>query len=98
VLEALAAGLPAVVTDIQVFREYLTDGEGALIVPPGAPAELAAALRSVLVDRELATRLAAAGPAVARRYPWSASAEQHRAIYRRLTASPPQGPAGSSTL
>jgi glycosyltransferase-like protein len=97
VLEALAAGLPAVVTDIPVFREYLTDGEGALIVPPGAPAELAAALRSVLVDRELATRLAAAGPAVARRYPWSASAEQHRAIYRRLTASPRQGPAGSST-
>ncbi|HKA69509.1 MAG TPA: MSMEG_0565 family glycosyltransferase [Actinomycetes bacterium] len=85
VLEALAAGLPAVVTDIPVFREYLSNGEGALMVPPGAPTELAAALRAILVDRRLAARLAAAGPAVARRYPWSASAEQHRAIYRRLT-------------
>ncbi|HKE50707.1 MAG TPA: MSMEG_0565 family glycosyltransferase [Actinomycetes bacterium] len=97
VLEALAAGLPAVVTDIPVFREYLTDGEGALMVPPGAPDKLAAALRTVLIDRRLAARLAAAGPAVARRYPWSASAEQHRTIYLRLTepTRPGKAPADS---
>jgi glycosyltransferase-like protein len=84
VLEALAAGLPAVVTDIPVFCEYLTDGEGVLFVPPNDSTALAAALRTILTDRSLAERLSKAGPAVARRYPWSASAEQHRAIYQRL--------------
>jgi glycosyltransferase-like protein len=84
VLEALAAGLPAVVTDIPVFREYLTDGRGVLFVPPGDATALAAAVRTILTDRALAGRLSAAGPAVARQYPWAASAEQHRAIYQRL--------------
>ncbi len=46
---------------------------------------LAAAIRAILVDRNLAARLSASGVAVARRYPWSASAEQHRALYRSLT-------------
>jgi len=84
VLEALAAGLPTVVTDIPVFREYLTHGEGVVLVPPHDAVRLADALRAVLTDPALAARLSAAGPAVARRYPWSASAEQHRAVYRRL--------------
>jgi len=91
VLEGLAAGLPAVVTDIPVFREYLTPGAGVLMVPPSAPDELAAALRAIVTDASLAAQLSAAGPAVARRYPWSASAEQHRAIYRRLTQDAPSG-------
>ena len=91
VLEGLAAGLPAVVTDIPVFREYLTPGAGVLMVPPSAPDELAAALRAIVTDASLAAQLSAAGPAVARRYPWSASAEQHRAIYRRLTQDAPYG-------
>ena len=89
VLEALAAGLPAVVTDIPVFREYLTDGDGVLFVPPNDPTALAAAVRTILTDRSLAERLSTAGPAVARRYPWSASAEQHRAIYEQLALSRP---------
>jgi glycosyltransferase-like protein len=84
VLEALAAGLPAVVSDIPVFREYLTDGRGVLFVPPHDATALATAVRTILADRALADRLSAAGPAVARRYPWSASADQHRAIYQRL--------------
>lgn len=88
VLEALAAGLPTVVTDIPVFREYLTDGAGVLMTPPSNPAALAGALSAILTDRSLAARLSAAGPAVARRFPWSASAEQHRAVYVRLAPAP----------
>lgn len=84
VLEALAAGLPTVVTDIPVFREYLTDGEGVLLAPPSDPTALAEALSAILTDRSLAARLSAAGPAVARRFPWSESAEQHRVVYGRL--------------
>ena len=44
VLEAMAAGLPVVATDIPVFREYLTPGVDALLVPPADPAALAGAM------------------------------------------------------
>jgi glycosyltransferase involved in cell wall biosynthesis len=77
-----------VVTNIPVFREYLTDGAGVLITPPSDPAALAAALNAILTDRSLAERLSAAGPTVARRFPWSESAEQHRAVYDRLALTP----------
>jgi glycosyltransferase-like protein len=88
VLEALAAGLPTVVTDIPVFREYLTEGAGVLITPPSDPTALAASLSAILTDRSLAARLSAAGPAGARRFPWSESAEQHRVLYDRLALAP----------
>jgi glycosyltransferase-like protein len=89
VLEALAAALPTVVTDIPVFREYLTHGEGVLMTPAASPRALADALRAILTDPPLAARLSAAGPAVARRFRWSACAEQHRGVYDRLPLARP---------
>ena len=44
VLEALGAGVPAVVSDLDVFRTYLTDGDSALMAPVGDHAALADAL------------------------------------------------------
>jgi glycosyltransferase involved in cell wall biosynthesis len=60
-LEALAAGTPIVATDVRGLRELLTDGETALLVPPGSAQPLAAALRRVLDDDALAAQLGAAG-------------------------------------
>jgi glycosyltransferase involved in cell wall biosynthesis len=60
-LEALAAGTPIVATDVRGLRELLTDGETALLVPPGSARSLAAALRRVLDDDALATQLGEAG-------------------------------------
>ncbi|HEV7534511.1 MAG TPA: MSMEG_0565 family glycosyltransferase, partial [Acidimicrobiia bacterium] len=59
VLEALAAGLPVVASEIPVFAEYLRDGESALLVPPNDPAALAAALGRLAGDRALRRQLAA---------------------------------------
>jgi glycosyltransferase-like protein len=84
VLEALAAGLPVVATDIPVFREYLASGESALLVPPDDDAALADALASVLTRPDLRSRLVTAGRAVARRYDWGTSAARHIDIYRSL--------------
>jgi glycosyltransferase involved in cell wall biosynthesis len=84
VLEALAAGLPAVVSDIPVFREYLTDGEGVLIAPVNDPHALASRMREILSDPALAAQLARTGPDVAARFPWSATAAQHIAAYAEL--------------
>ncbi len=84
VLEALAAGLPVVATDIPVFREYLTDGKSALLVPPGDAGALAEAMLHVATDRDLREALAKASPAVAGRFTWEACANQHVQVYRRL--------------
>jgi glycosyltransferase-like protein len=84
VLEAMSAGLPVVASDLPVFREYLTPGQDALLVPVGDPAALAGALTSVLGEPRLASRLRAAGRAVAAGFTWEATAAAHRAIYATL--------------
>jgi glycosyltransferase-like protein len=84
VLEAMAAGLPVVATDIPVFREYLTSGVDALLVPPGDDHALAAALTTVLSDDGARRRLAIRGREVAARYSWEASARRHVEVYGSL--------------
>jgi len=84
VLEAMSAALPVVASDLPVFREYLTPGRDALLVPAGDPAALAGALASVLGDPPLAQRLRTAGLAVAARFTWQATAAEHQEIYARL--------------
>jgi glycosyltransferase-like protein len=81
VLEAMSAGLPVVASDLPVFREYLRPGQDALLVPVDDAAALAEALGTVLDDRPLAARLAAAGRAVAGRFTWAATAAEHQGIY-----------------
>jgi len=53
-LEAMACGVPPVVTDIPANREWITDGENGLLVPPGVPLSLAGAIRRILGDRAFA--------------------------------------------
>jgi glycosyltransferase involved in cell wall biosynthesis len=64
--QALACGVPLVTADTPAARELLTEGESALLVPPGDPEALAEALRRVTTDSELARRLADGGHAVYR--------------------------------
>lgn len=88
VLEAMSAGLPVVASDLPVFREYLTPGRDALLVPVDSPAALARALASVLGDPQLAERLRAAARAVAARFTWEATAAEHKRIYAALGGPP----------
>jgi glycosyltransferase-like protein len=81
VLEAMAARLPVVATDIPVFREYLTPGQDALLVPPADPGALAGAMRSLVDDGALRDRLRTAGARVASRFTWEAAASRHQALY-----------------
>lgn len=63
VLEAMACGLPVVASNVPGVAEIVPGGEadGGLTVPPGEPAPLAAALRRLIDDVELARRLGDAG-------------------------------------
>jgi glycosyltransferase-like protein len=84
VLEAMSAGLPVVTSDLPVFREFLTPGRDALMVPLDDPPALAAALASVLDDAALADRLRSAAQTTAERFSWARSAAEHQAIYASL--------------
>ena len=64
-VEAMVAGLPVVGSDVVGIRDVIRPGETGLLMPPRDPDALAAALRSLLTDDELAKRLATAGHAYA---------------------------------
>lgn len=58
-LEAFAAGLPTVATDVGGIRRAV--GDAVLLVPPGDPAAAAAALNEIASDPDLRARLIEAG-------------------------------------
>ena len=57
VLEALAAGLPVVATDVGGISDALTDGEGGFLVPPRDAAAIRDALDRVIRDARLRERM-----------------------------------------
>ncbi|MGH3754361.1 MAG: glycosyltransferase family 4 protein [Pseudonocardiaceae bacterium] len=79
VLEAMAAGVPVVCSDLPALREVA--GGLAMLVPPGDPAALAAAL-AVVNDADVDPAAAAARRAHAARYTWQACAEATVRAYR----------------
>jgi glycosyltransferase involved in cell wall biosynthesis len=63
VAEAMAAGAVPVVSRLECFTDFVADGETGLVfdhTAPDAPARLAVALKKLLMDAVLRTRLAAA--------------------------------------
>ena len=86
-VEAMAAGLPVVASDIAGFREVIRDGVEGLLVPPGHPAALADAMQRVLTEPGLAERLGAAGRERAQRYRWEVVGDDIEAVYRRVVES-----------
>lgn len=72
----LAAGLPIVAVDFPTTREVLHDGENALLVRPGDPAALAAAVKRLLGDPKLAAQLGNRARLDAADYTWERRAER----------------------
>jgi phosphatidylinositol alpha-mannosyltransferase len=86
-VEAMAAGVPVVASDIPGYREVVRDGIDGLLVRPREPSALAAALRRVLVEPELSSRLARGGRERAREFSWDVVAPRIEAIYERVVGS-----------
>jgi glycosyltransferase involved in cell wall biosynthesis len=89
-LEAMAAGVPVLASDLPVFREYLRSEENALLVDPLDEAAIAAGLLRLVQDESLRGRLAAAGPATAKAFSWVATAQAHADYYHAVLASLPE--------
>jgi len=95
-LEAMAADLPIVATDIPGYRAVARPDREALLVPPDDPGALAAAIARILDDPALAGRLREAGRARAAEHDWSAVATRMRGVYEEAIArarDPDVGPA-----
>jgi glycosyltransferase involved in cell wall biosynthesis len=87
VQEALRAGRPLVATRVGGITE-LTGEDGALLVPPGDPAALAAAVSRLLDDPQAAARLSAAARARAALLPGeSAAVDQALGLYQRVRSA-----------
>lgn len=60
-LEAMAAGVPAVASPVGGIPEVLVDGVSGFLAAPGDVATLTRLLRKLLIDRKLGARIGAAG-------------------------------------
>lgn len=96
-LEAMACALPVVATRVGGVPRYVRDGENGLLVEPGQPAALAAALARVLEDAPLRRRLVAGGlEQVQNGRSWAASARKLLALYERLLREARHQPSGAA--
>jgi phosphatidyl-myo-inositol alpha-mannosyltransferase len=83
-VEAMAAGVPVVASDIAGYREVVRDGVDGLLVPPNDPIALSAAIRRILSEPELAASLKEAGRSRAEAYSWQAIAPRLEDVYDRV--------------
>ncbi len=82
-LEAMAAGLPVVATDVGGARDVLGDNQRGLLVPPHDAAALESAIGKLIDAPNIAARLAAAGrEQVNANYSVAALAHQLAGLYR----------------
>ena len=86
IMEAHAAMVPVVATDIDGIRALVKPGETGLLVSPGDPDALAAAINHVLNSPELARKLALAGrKLIEERFSAARMARQYETLYLSLS-------------
>jgi glycosyltransferase involved in cell wall biosynthesis len=85
ILEAMAAGLPIVVTSVGGNPEAVTDQEAGLVVPPRDPKALGNAILRLAQDPDLRERLgAAAKRRVKHKFSLENCVESHNRLYEEL--------------
>ena len=88
-VEAMASGLPVIASDIAGYDEVVRDGVEGLLVPPRDPEALAAAVATILDDRVLAARFAAAGRERAAAFDWDVVGARIEELYGRAISIGP---------
>jgi alpha-1,3-rhamnosyl/mannosyltransferase len=85
-LEAMAAGVPVVATNVGAVPEVV--GDGALLVAPGDADALAGALSGLLLDAEAGRALVARGHRRAALFSWASCGAGLAALYEAAVRSP----------
>lgn len=88
-VEAMAAGLPVVASDLPGYREVVRHEREGLLVPPADPVALAEAGARLLEDPVLARRLSSGGRMRARTFAWPRVAARVERVYERVAGTGP---------
>jgi starch synthase len=92
-LEAMACGTAVVASNVGGIPEVVADAQTGLLVPPGDPALLAAAISSLVTDPARAAAMGQLGrQRVAAEFSWASVAAQTAALYTELTRDPQPSP------
>ncbi|MEP7226290.1 MAG: glycosyltransferase family 4 protein [Gemmatimonadales bacterium] len=83
-LEAMACGTPLAVSDITGFRELVSGGEEAVLIPMNEPAAWAESIIELLADEGRRESMSLAGQAKAARFAWPRVAAEVVTVYRRV--------------
>lgn len=83
-LEAMAAGLPVVASDIPGYRTVLKEGRQGRLVPPEDAFALAEAISTLLANEKLRRAMGAEGRRTAAEYAWPIIARRIGSIYRAV--------------
>ncbi len=86
-LEALAAGLPVVASDLDVFRSFLRHDRTALLTPVGDSEALAVALARLAREPAARERLRRSARPIVAAHTWDASAAAHERAYRAFLSA-----------
>jgi len=83
-LEAMAAGVPLVCSDIPGYRSVVVPDHNAVLHPPGDVGALADVLTKLVLDDELRTNLSERGRQRAQEFAWPVVTQQIEALYESL--------------
>lgn len=83
-LEAMAASVPIIASDITGYRQVLTDGCEGKLVTPGSGQAIAEGCIALLGDARGRARMGSAGRATAAKYDWPHIADKVLAYYEDL--------------
>jgi L-malate glycosyltransferase len=87
-VEAMASGIPVVVSDVDGLKEVVVENETGLIVPRGNPEELSDALDTLLKDKELRVKMGRNGiEHVRQNYDWNDNAAYMVKLYKSFMKS-----------
>jgi glycogen(starch) synthase len=82
ILEAMAAALPVIATDVGGVAEAVVDGETGIVVEPRRPDQLATAIQVLANDRALAEQYGRAGRERVRRFfTWAINSDRYIEAY-----------------
>jgi glycosyltransferase involved in cell wall biosynthesis len=93
IIEALAAGVPVVSTDVGGVRDVVEDGRSGFLVPPGDVEELGRALDRLAGDPALRQELGGRGRDVIARYSIPRLVDDLDLLYRELVEARESAPA-----
>lgn len=86
-LEAMARGVPIIGSEGEGIGDIITHGENGWLIPARNPGAIAAALKRLLTDEDLRSRLGRAGRETAEGLTWDRNAHRHLDLYREVLSA-----------